>query len=1451
MQWLSMRVEVLVKTWCEPAAQEVADVVVIGSGYGGSVAALRLAQQGVRVLVLERGNEFQPGEFPDSLGTALGQARLERSDADQVNGYESGLFDIRVGEGIGSLVGNALGGTSQINAGVVLRPDARVFGKAEQGRRIWPTAVSGTELDPWYEKAGQELGAETFATTVMNVRDPDADPDGKTRVVDVVPAKLTRLAEMATRLATSKSPEVTCTALPVWVAAAVGYGPNLPPVMSPCIGCGGCVAGCNYNAKKTLTTTYLPKAKAAGAEIYTGVSVSHLSKAGEHWEVHFVSTDSRKAQRAGLAVPVHILRAKNVVLAAGTFGSTEILLRSRVERELEFSGQLGKRLSTNGDNLYFDYMLDKRVDGVSVGESGRADDGQAVGPTITGMIKLDHKEDLNQSMLIEDGAVPRAIAGLFHEMITTSAAAMQLDSFKYRGMPGDGSKGSPISDWASLTSRALSHTQTLLAMGHDQSKGEITFDRKRDRLQICYCTDESQRVADLQMAMLKAGQQGTLLLQNPVLQPLPDSVRDVLSGPAPGGGTFTVHPLGGCCMGDDAAHGVVDDCGRVYRRDSAQRSFHTGLYVLDGAIVPTSLGANPLLTISALAERAIHALLKNDFKDLVKTPPSTSLTLPPSIDKTTPVAVPRSVPVHFTEAMRSPDFLWKAPANKSSKANQDNPELACEAYLLLHLPIDSLEAFAADPLHRIEIPGPGLSLPAFGSEALQPRLRVDRIHKKGSNPEVAPEMLAHLRVEGGSVSLLPAVQTAAWRRIDATIRAVLTWLKERGAEEIWQGLASRMKGLLKGVFSRSKAVKSGPGFWTRFFSLLKLARHASEERTMEYRLRLRETHPQGTAPRDFLLVGTKRVGYPASWSQLSKGFHSGGKLGRTNVWIAFGQMNASVYEDSGQRVGGGNLTLDMVDMTRLHAPQIGNRTNTPDALVALAGYPLWIFRLLLKTRIWDFRLPDYPVQIPVELYKKNDARKDTDPILKPRWPGFPNVPESDHEWPTPWPAFPGLRIKGQKDRIKACEPVSLTVQRSRVSKEKDVKLKLIRYRQALNQVPSGRHANVRQFKTLLMLNGFAQSTLGFVPQEHIRNYSDPTQDEPGLAEFFYEQGFDVWLFDYRTSSILEASKKACSMDDIAEFDIPAAVDHILGVLRVECPEADKGDLQIYAYAHCVGAASLAMSLLGGHLQYKYKDDDKEYDKDYGKLAGVTFSQMQAFLVGSKTAQMRLQVGGILRDGLGIEYLRLSAAERQPTAMESVLDRLFASLPVDPGEECPHEFDRFKQRPGICTCKRMSGTISRLLKHDRIKEETHDRLPVYFGRANTSLLVHGGRCVASERLVNADGQNVYVTDENIRRYLHLPVAILHGDENALFNVESAHRTLEQLGRVNPELKPRGIIAKGFAHFDCTIGVGPDMHEQILDPMRRFYSVAWRWNQRKSAASPSLAPKPASTLSLIHI
>lgn len=1438
------------REWMASRSDPVLETVIIGSGYGGAVAAQRLAQANMEVAVLERGLEWQSGEFPDGLARAFGQIRIDNSAAPQLTGNETALFDLRLGQGIGALVGNALGGGSQINAGVAIEPDPRVFDKVAEGRRAWPARIGGPAMAPHFEAARRCLGAEVCSAALVG-----ASPDAAHRPRLDVPLKTQRLRELVATMRGSAPEGSQCNVSEPLHLTIRQADPGRDTLdargrLSPnaCVGCGECVAGCNFNAKQTLTHTYLRRAEAAGARLYTGVTALQLERAGEHWCIRCVATADRQRQREGADVPELRIRARHVFVAAGALGSTELLLRSQnAGAGLGFSSRLGSRLATNGDNLAVAYLADRSVNGIGQGAAGFAWQMPGVGPTISGSLRWRNPDRLEQEVLIQDAAIPRALAGIFHELVTTSGMLAQLASWSMRPQKGNGAQH--VVDWAALQTSSLARTQTLLLMGHDAALGRMERNRDSDRLRLIYPPQESRRVAAIQDRYLAAvfGAHG-LLLRSPWSEPMPRTMAASLESPPWGGAGFTVHPLGGCPMGDDASTGVVDHAGRVFKAVAdADGAVHPGLYVLDGSIVPSSLGVNPLLTITALAERAMSVLLREDFsvKDPVA-PTAPPTTAPPMHDKKTVAAVPRHVPVHFTEVLRNARAgaaVGKRPAASGSgfewRPGPRGRLQAADAKLVLHLPLPSLERFAADPNHVIAIPAQGTELHAIASDHEPAHLLVEQAL---ANADQVPAVWARMHVTGGAVQLLAASSRGSWRRLDAFARTLITWLVSRGAEDAWNWL--------RGNTPRPPSTPTSdeaPQPWLHRLlqsgqRLLQLAWHCSEVRTMRYTLQLRDSAAPVDSGFSHELVGQKSLGYPATWGQilglltppsvlrlcqrlLSAHGQPGSpgewlpRLGRTNVWMSLSEMDVRVFDRQRRLVGRGCLGLDLIDMSRLHAPQLGLRGNTPDALIALAGYPLWMLRFLLKTRLWDFRLPDYPTHRPPELNPNSSAA--AAPV-----PGTDEV-----ECVTAWPGrFPPLRVPDpQRPGGRCCVNAhvfdAFDVPLSREQPEKRIWLRLIRYPHSSVAMTQDQHG-VRRFKSILLLNGFAQSTLPFVAEE-----LKPENGDSNLAAWLHQQGFDVWLFEYRTSAILESSKLPCSMDDIAANDIPAAVDRVLDHLRKENGLRSDEPAQIHAFAHCVGGASLAMSLLGGRLQYRRPDDGAELN--CGKLASVVFSQMHLYLVGSASAQARLGLSALARDALGIKYFRLSAAERQATPFESVLDRLFASLPVEPEQECPHERFRFAPHPDTCTCKRMTGIVSRLIHHPRILAQTHERLPIYYGRANTSLLVHGSRCVEHERLVNADGQNTYVTEDNIQRYLDLPIALLHGDQNALFDVESAHRTMQQLERLHSALCRQGlmrtIIAKDFGHFDCTIGHGAPMREQILDPIARFLKDAWAYDR----------------------
>jgi cholesterol oxidase len=277
--------------------------IVVGSGFGGSIAALRLAEAGKRVLVLERGQRWPPAEFP-----------RDPTDTERVFWHLSelkrmrGLFDLRFLSGVGVVAAAGVGGGSLVYANIHIRPDADVFDG-------WPTPFSRAMLDPFYDKVASALGvAPTPERYVLEKR-----------------AWFRRTAA-ALGFATFDPDE------------AVAWDDPGEPDRSACQLCASCEFGCTFGAKNTLDFTYLRRAQALGVEIRTGVRMSHVAPSPGGYTVFGEDLDAR-------APVAH--SAPRVVLSAGTLGTNEILLASRdLHGTLPgLSPRLGHGFSANGDFL--------------------------------------------------------------------------------------------------------------------------------------------------------------------------------------------------------------------------------------------------------------------------------------------------------------------------------------------------------------------------------------------------------------------------------------------------------------------------------------------------------------------------------------------------------------------------------------------------------------------------------------------------------------------------------------------------------------------------------------------------------------------------------------------------------------------------------------------------------------------------------------------------------------------------------------------------------------------------------------------------------------------------------------------------------------------------------------------------------------------------------------------
>jgi cholesterol oxidase len=407
------------------------EAIVVGSGFGGAVAACRLAQAGVDVGLIERGRRFPPGSFP-----------RHAVRADHMDWHHGGPYDVRPFNDVFVVQGAGYGGGSLIYANVQVRPPPDVFDRG------WPSGYSRGTLDPYYDLVGYML---------------DIQPVGEDPATGELPAKTRQMEEAANRLgrgAQSFRPNLA-------VRFEGGDEPPRPnrfgALQSGCLHCGDCDIGCNVGAKNTLDLNYLHIAEQRGAHVATEAEVTWLAPEDDGFRLRY-----RDHGEGGGEASVS---AEQVFLCLGAVNSTELLLRCRDQHGTlpRLSGRLGHGYSANGDFLGLGFRPSEPF-------------GATHGPTITTAYVHDRERDGRRIRLtIEDGGYSTQLARMLPFTHPGRLAQIAIRELRNR-------LAEEPHSLTALLQEESDTTVVLLVMANDRSDGTIELARPHHRLRVRWDT---------------------------------------------------------------------------------------------------------------------------------------------------------------------------------------------------------------------------------------------------------------------------------------------------------------------------------------------------------------------------------------------------------------------------------------------------------------------------------------------------------------------------------------------------------------------------------------------------------------------------------------------------------------------------------------------------------------------------------------------------------------------------------------------------------------------------------------------------------------------------------------------------------------------------------------------------------------------------------------------------
>jgi cholesterol oxidase len=530
------------------------DQVVIGSGFGGSVAALRLTEKGYRVLLIERGKRWRSEDFPVTnlnLRKFLWLPRLGLT----------GIWKLTPTRRLIALGGSGLGGGSLLYANTTYVPQRSIFASEHwvRSRTDWYEV-----LLPFYGLAQRMLGV------------------GVGRYEGVADHVLAEVAKDMGRAATYE--RVSMAVLQDYQAAAASgddpYFDDAGPLRRPCNLCAGCMVGCRFDAKNTLDRNYLFFAERNGAEVRTEAEVTAIAA--------LPGPDGRRDGSGGYELTVRAttgwwrrswkVKTRGVVVSAGAMGTLRLLFDSKHKYGglPDISHELGSRIRCNSETFYsieFDTKRRYRPDdipvGVAVNASFRPDDITMIEP-----VRFSKGSDamyMTSSVvpLTDRGRLPRQVRLVLNCLRHPVEALQLLNPF--------GKTRHSVLLMIMQSADAFIHARWQPAWTRLFRRGMTIVQQPGDSRLTTYFPI-GQAVAR-RYAQKAGGAAGNVLL---------DILADV---PVSG------HVMGGVTIGAGPDSGVVDDQGRVFG--------YQDLRVLDGSIIPGNLAVNPSLTILALAEHAM------------------------------------------------------------------------------------------------------------------------------------------------------------------------------------------------------------------------------------------------------------------------------------------------------------------------------------------------------------------------------------------------------------------------------------------------------------------------------------------------------------------------------------------------------------------------------------------------------------------------------------------------------------------------------------------------------------------------------------------------------------------------------------------------------------------------------------------------------------------------------